>query len=472
MSVQPSITDPSNALEKLAVFVNETNFCLTEKSHISVRDALIDTLGCIIVGMKEDNTKKAIDAVQEWGKGTAPLFGYNLSLSPPWAAFVNATAGHSLDFDDWESPGNTHLSVVLFPSLLAVASTRPTSGRELVDAYVAGFEVVARLGEAMNFDHYSMGWHSTATLGAIGAAASVARLLGLDARKTANAMSIAASQASGYTCQFGSDAKPLQAGFAAKAGVVAAKLAESGLCGQTHVFDADNGLKALMSHGDSDRFNRPFINFPGGELAIEQYGLAVKAYPCCGYTHRLIDCAVMIQKIPGFDPVEINTVTASLPDFHSNILPFQQPESRTEALFSVPFCVALTLLGRAPTLVEINQESWTDPMVMELIKKVEKVSRTPNNTALNYDPDDPDWVKVVMKDGTVHQTENTFPLGSPENKMTSDQIMEKFVLNAATATNHSDKLHIDMSGLRQWSCLPDVNDLLSDLSSDVVIASV
>ncbi|NKB64632.1 MAG: hypothetical protein GKR95_21785 [Gammaproteobacteria bacterium] len=473
MSSESSTSCSLNALQKLATFVSEKDFHLTPDSQVSIRDALIDTLGCIVVGMKEDSAAKALLGVQDWGMGSSTVFGTGITLAAPWAAFVNATAGHSLDFDDWESPGNTHISVVLIPALLAVASTKETSGRDILIAYAAGFEVIARLGEAMNFDHYAMGWHSTATLGAIGAAASVAKLLGLTAEETANALSIASSQASGYTCQFGSDAKPLQAGFAAKSGVFAAKLAKSGLNGQTHVFDAPNGLKTLMSHGDTQRFNRPFEEFPWETLAIDQYGLAVKAYPCCGYTHRLIDCAIQIRKNSEFDPMEVKSVTASLPDFHSNILPFQQPANRSEALFSAPFCIAVTLLGRIPTLLEIHRRAWEEPVVKELISKVTKVARVPANPALNYDAIDPDWVEVLMNDGTVHRAEVAFPLGAPENRMSSEQIMDKFMLNAKIASNlksnSPESFYLNVTSLLKWTDSEDINILLDEVNNSFII---
>ena len=241
------MTHPADApaIIRLSDFIAEACLPLDAAIRATVRAALIDTLGCILAGAQRPVARQTRQAISNWGSGSSEVFGTGLHLAPPWAAMANAVAGHSVDFDDWELPGNTHPSVILFPAMLAVAAERPTRGEEIVDAYLVGFEVIARLGEAVNFEHYDRGWHSTATLGPISAAAAVARLLGLDRNRVAHALSIAVSQAAGYTCQFGSDCKPLQAGFAAKAGVVAASLAAHGLTGQPHVLDAPHRFQCI-----------------------------------------------------------------------------------------------------------------------------------------------------------------------------------------------------------------------------------
>ena len=282
-------------LETLAHFVAEQTFQPDTATAEVARDALIDTLGCIVVGSRQPvsvNTRKTVSA---WGEGPAQLFGTPLKLSPPWAALANGVAGHSLDFDDWEIPGNSHPSITILPALLAVAATRPVTGKEFVDAYLAGFEVIARLGEAVNFEHYDEGWHSTATLGAYGAAAGVARLLKLNPIRTAHAISISFSQAVGYTKQFGSNAKPLQAGFAAKAGVLSGSLAANGLTGQAWILDHPRGFISLMGNGDTSRFPAALAKL-GESLALTDWGLVVKPYPSCGYTHRVIDCALELRE--------------------------------------------------------------------------------------------------------------------------------------------------------------------------------
>ena len=215
--------------------------------------ALADCFGCILAGAQTEVAGRAQTALGPLAAGEAPLYGTAATLSAPHAALVNAVAGHALELDDWEEPGNTHPSVVLLPALLAAAQRHRVSGRRLLAAYAVGAEVIMRLGEAVTLDHYSRGFHATASLGAVGAAAAVARPSGLDPGQAGHAMAIVASQAIGYTAQFGSNAKPLQAGFAARAGVEAAAFAAAGATGQAGALDGPRGFAGLLGQHSEDR---------------------------------------------------------------------------------------------------------------------------------------------------------------------------------------------------------------------------
>ncbi len=148
------------------------------------RLAVLDSLGCMLVGAGDPVAKSVRRTVAHWGEGACTLVGTDRHAPAPWAALANGTAAHALDFDDYEDPGATHASAVLVPALFALGEERQASGRDLLDAYIVGLEVIVRLGAAVNLSHYHRGWHATATLGAIGAAAASARLLKLDAKGT------------------------------------------------------------------------------------------------------------------------------------------------------------------------------------------------------------------------------------------------------------------------------------------------
>ena len=451
------------AISQLADFISEAPREYDAGVRTSVQMALIDTLGCALAGARQPWVHQMRDTVADWGFGPCTVLGSTLKLSPPWAAMINATASHALEFDDWEIPGNTHPSAVLFPALLSVAAGRPTSGAAVLDAYVVGFEVIARLGEAVNFEHYDQGWHSTATLGAIGASAAVARLMGLEHERIMHALSLAACQSVGYTCQFGSHAKPLQAGLAAKSGVIAASLAAGGVAGQLHVLDGASGFNALMGHGDEVRFAKPFERL-GKPLALIEHGLIFKPYPSCGYTHRLVQCALEVRSRPGLKTDEIIKVEASLPDFHAAILPFHTPSNRSEARFSAPFCIALALARGHLTLDDFDGAAWSDPTINRLNAVTTLQVRRPKNPELNYDPADPDWLIVHTRDGSAHHAQCVYPLGAPQNPLPMEQILRKFEANAtAQCTNsvHSGLL----DELKMWVEVSDVVSIVDRLSN-------
>ena len=193
-----------------------------------IEDSFIDILGCVLSGNRSPEAAALLAAARDLGDGPAPVLGVGARLAAPQAAFVNASASHLEEMDDWEAPGNTHPSAVIWPAIWALAAIRPVSGDQALRAYAAGFETIARLGEAVNFDHYNRGWHSTATLGAAGAAAATGAAMQLDGDRMAAAIGLALTQASGYAEQFGSVVKPMQAGFAARDGLSSAMMAAAG----------------------------------------------------------------------------------------------------------------------------------------------------------------------------------------------------------------------------------------------------
>ena len=157
-----------------------------------------------------------------------PSSGTTQSAQIADAAFATGTATHALDYDDTTDPLHGHPSAPLVPALLALAEARGSSGAALIDAFVIGFEVEANLGSALGMSSYRHGWHQTATAGTPAVAAACARLMGLNAEQTTNALGIAVSLAAGSRQNFGTMTKPLHVGNAARSGLQAALLAERG----------------------------------------------------------------------------------------------------------------------------------------------------------------------------------------------------------------------------------------------------
>ncbi|MBO9433347.1 MmgE/PrpD family protein [Ruegeria sp. R13_0] len=445
------------ALECLARFVAENVLTPDQATTAILRDGVIDTLGCMIVGAKTDVAQRCLSAAAHMGGGGGPsrVVGSSECFSRPHAAFLNEVAGHALDFDDWEIPGNTHPTVVLLPALLAVAE-RNTSGEDLVRAYLAGFEVIARLGEALNFEHYDAGWHSTATLGALGAAAGCARLMGLNPTETTRAMSLACSSAAGYTCQFGSNAKPVQAGFAARAGVEAACLAKAGLSAQPHMLDHPSGLAALMGGFNADRLEQA-LQKTGTSYALSEHGLVLKPWPSCGYTHRIMTCALAIRA--RIQAEEISQVILHMPDFHAAILPFRSPKSRAEALFSAPFVVSIGLLEGDLTLADLESEAWKRPPISELIVRCDLRPFSPKRPDLNYSPEDPDRIEVILRTGERIEECCVYPVGAPDIPMTQRDVLAKFKANLGQMFEANARCTVWIAKLQDWPQAPSVLDL-------------
>lgn len=440
----PGLRD-THLISQLAEFVAASSPLTDTRLFDIIRDSVIDTFGCILVGAGEEVSCLSRAALDQAAGGDRPVYGSAMSARPESAAFLNAVAGHALDMDDWEIPGNSHASVVMLPALLAAADTE-LSGKDLCQAFVMGFEVIARLGEAINFEHYARGWHTTGTLASIGAAAAVSRLWSLDAARTANAISLAVSRAAGLTRQFGSHAKALQAGFAAENGLGAARLARAGLGGQPHVLEGEQGYFALTAHGDPRRHRIPFTRL-GKRLALDEYGQVLKPYSSCGYTHRVIDCARQLFQT-GIDSSQIASIRIELPDFHAAILPFLQPQNRREALFSLPFCAAMGLLHGDLCLDDLDRERWREAEVQALIAISEISPFVPARPQMNYDPLEPDRLTLVLKNGEKLVAEEQYPRGAPQNPLSLDEVMAKFVDNSSRFRIPSEA---DIDNLAGWT---------------------
>ncbi len=459
-----SVTDaaePKPAIVQLAGFVAETDFQPSPATVGLVRMALVDTFGCFLSGSGQPVARMAQAAFAEFGPAAASVFGTPLRTETSKAAFLNAVAGHALEFDDWEMVGNTHPSNVLFAAILAAAGEKAVSGKAVIDAYLAGFEVIARLGEAINFEHYDQGWHATGTLGAIGAAAAVARLQALDAGKTAHALSIATSRAVAFTGQFGSETKPLQAGFAAEAGIVAVTLAAQGLTGRPEILDSQKGFFALTGHRDTARHASAMAKI-GTVLALEEHGLVFKLYPSCGYTHRLIDCAVEIFKTVGPKPEDIRKVVLHLPKLHAAVVPFKQPRNRSEALFSLPFCISLALKKGDVSLSDMDSECWNDPDIRTMIEKMQIIPFAQKRPDLNYAPEDPDRLEITLVDGSRHAVSVVYPEGSPPNPASDQRLIDKFMATAKLgSTLPEPQMKEALGRMLAWPSADDVHRCLT-----------
>ncbi|MDH3220296.1 MAG: MmgE/PrpD family protein [Gammaproteobacteria bacterium] len=446
------------ALQRIANYISRTPIKPGAQSLGFVRAALTDIYGCMLAGAGQPvarNTRQAlINCGQINEHAHARIYGTTCHATPGAAAMANAVAGHALEFDDWEVPGNTHISVLLFPAILAASCDRALSGQDAIAAYLAGYETIARIGEAINLEHYEQGWHATATIGTIGVAASVSRLMGLDGEQTANALAIATSRALGYNAQFGSEAKPLQVGFAVEGGLVAAHLAATGLTGQPHMLEHATGMVALMGHRFSDRIETAMARI-GQAPAIDHYHIVFKPWPSCGYTHRIMTGMLELRS-RGIDPAAIDQLELHLPDLHAGILPFRHPKNRSEALFSLPYCAATILLRGDMTVADLDNQGWRDEDIRQLIDKTSVTGFAPNRPELNYDPEQPDRVVATMGDA-IHAVNIPYPLGSPQKPMSENRHFRKFQMNTGLDETRAQAL---WERLGTWPSAANIHDLL------------
>lgn len=273
------------------------------------RTTIVDFLACALGGANDRSTL-LVSKVLGVG-GTVALIGQSGKADPFSAALINGHAAHVLDYDDVHGSVRGHPTIAIIPALLSVAAESNVSAHGFIAAYIVGLETMARLGLAMGTKHYETGFHATATLGTIGAAAAIAHLLKFDATTTAIALGLAATQSAGLRLQFGFDAKPLHAGFAARAGLTAARLAEAGFHGAPDFIDNANGFFKAFAFGAQD-LSRVSQGW-GAPWQIIVPGPTLKAFPCCTAAHPVAVGALALRHENALQPDQIASVSITFP---------------------------------------------------------------------------------------------------------------------------------------------------------------
>jgi len=402
-----------------------------EAAWESAHRQFIDIVAVTIPGAAEPATRRVFATVKDWGAGPATAIGTGQRLAAPWAALVNGTAAHALDFDDNFDPAKAHATAVLAPAIIALAEQEGASGRDCLDAYIAGLQILGRVGQGVNPAHRNRGWHATATVGAIGAAAACARLLRLDAGQAGFALSIATSMAAGFMSQFGTMTKPLHAGLAAKAGIVAAGLARAGIDAGLATLDGPHGMNRLMvgpdyeqlrdtlthvEHGQNLRFETASVGDP---LLILSSGLKVKRFPNCGSAHRAMDGLLALKERHGFEAGDVAAIHVRAPVTHLNNLMYADPIDALEAKFSLEYGLAVALLSGNCTLADFTDAAAMRPDVRAIYPRIH---RHPVDKAEGEFPTE---VEVVMADGRRLETAVPMPAGSLAAPFTLDHYWAK-----------------------------------------------
>src|SRR6202790_2520896 len=273
--------------QELGRFVANLSFERLPPEAVEIaRTGFIDTIATMIAGAHDPAPQLLRKGLQP-ATGAASLYFSGERAPAPEAAWINGTAGHALDYDDVAALRG-HPSTVLVPAILAEGEALGASGRDMLAAYVAGYETWAELARRDPGHHHRKGWHPTGIFGPIGAAAACASLRRLDAPRATCALALAASQSSGIMANFGTMTKPFHAGRSAHSGLMAARLAEVGFTASADALEHPQGfLSAVSPEGKADR-DGPTPGL-GAEWQIVKQGLSIKKYPACYCTHRALD---------------------------------------------------------------------------------------------------------------------------------------------------------------------------------------
>lgn len=333
------------------------------------KQCVTDFLAVTLAGTRESGSK-AVAAELLDGRGSegpSTLIGLSERASALDAALINGMAAHALDYDDVSLPMSAHASVVILPALLALAEKRKASGRQVLEAFVAGYEAGSRIGMYMAPTHYDSGFHGTGTIGTFAAAAACAHLMQLDADRTERAIGIAAAQAAGIRSMFGTDCKPLHAGKGAFNGLFAVLLAARDFTAATGSVECANGFAA--THAGARNGAGAFAEPPGGFFLRQNL---FKYHAACYMTHAAANAITETMEANALSPDAVERIIVTADQSLNNVCNIPNPDTGLGMKFSLRTVAALSMLGRDTSrLSSFTDNAAADPSIAQARERVE-----------------------------------------------------------------------------------------------------
>lgn len=386
------------------------------------RIGILDTVGVLLAGSTHENVSILKTALMP-GAGPCLIFGTEQRCGPLDAAMINGTAAHVLDYDDSHSNLHGHPSVAILPALLATAEMKGCDGRELIRAYIAGFETQSRLGRGVSRYQYTHGWHPTTTIGIFGVVGACSVLLGLSEAQSVHAFSIATHMASGIKSNFGTMTKSLGVGQAARNGLLAVQLARGGFTGGEKAFEHHHGYFNVFNgeaHYDVSRIFDAWAS----PLCIVDPGIKQKRYPCCYACLAPVDGIEKLVRDHGLTADQVVRIECSTHPIRAPHINVQDPKSGLDAKFSVHYCLSRALLNGRLTIADFEGDAFKDPRARELMRKVE---------FSGYADDNPNGAKLQVHttDGRVLGIEIEKAQGASYQHALSDELVREKFLDCA-----------------------------------------
>ena len=391
------------------------------------RRTLLNCLAAALGGCRDAAIEHAIAVLGRFsGPPQASVLGRAERLDALSAAFVNGASANVLDYDDTHLPTVIHPAAPVVPALLSFSQLHRVSGKDFLEALILGIEVECRIGNAITPWHYARGWHITSTCGVIGAAAGVARLMRLDAERTAAALGLAANQACGVIESLGSMAKSVSVGSAPRNGLLAALLAERGFSAAPHTLEGERGFLQVFGH-------EPDLSLVTKDLGShwESARNTYKPYPCGIVLHPVIDALLDLKTTHHLAMEPVKTVSIRGNPLLRQRTDRRHPASGREAQVSAQHAAAVCLAYGAAGIAQFTDACAAEPRLQAFGERVALV----DDAAL---PVEAAAVEVLLKDGRRLSAEVREALGSLAKPMSDAQLEAKLRSLAAHGAPRCD----------------------------------
>ncbi|MBU2531966.1 MAG: MmgE/PrpD family protein [Alphaproteobacteria bacterium] len=399
---------------------------ITPRARTWAKHALLDWVAVTLAAKDEPLVAMLVEelAVDQPGRCTVVGQGYSTNLLN--AALINGAASHALDYDDVARAVHGHPSVPVVPVVLALGEELGSTGRDILDAFVVGVEIECRIGDMTNGGHYQQGFHATGTIGTLGAAAAAAKLMKLDADATARALAIAASQAAGLKCNFGTMVKPFHAGKAASNGLLAARLAARGFTANPNALETSQGFVAVLC----PEFESAPIEPDPASFEIEK--TLFKYHAACYSTHAMLEAIRDMRDRHGITLDDFDSMQLYVHTRHAGNCSIPDPETGLQVKFSLGHLAAMGFDGvDTGPLESYTAENANDPRYVAARR----------NVAIDYNETrDRMTARLVVKTRDGRTLVGEGDVGRPASDLDQqwEKLAAKFFAIAAAALGSAD----------------------------------
>lgn len=427
----------------------------------TARRLLLDISGLCVAARNTDYVNAVLNS---WdGSGDVTLIGHERTLDAAGSALINGTAAHGEDYDDTFEGTPVHAGAVVVPATLAACERYDGSGQDLLKGIVIGAELMCRMALVTPTAIHRAGFHPTAVIGTLGAAAAVSAALRLTPNQFAQALGIAGSMASGiieYLAE-GTSTKRLHPGWAAHSGIRAALMARAGFSGPRTVMEGQHGFFYAFSNDDVTPNFKPLDDALGDFWLTPR--IAFKPYACGTMAQPFIDCAIKLRERINPPVDEISAITCKVGEgtVHRLWEPLaekQQPTTPYSAKFSVPYCIAVALIDGAAGLQQFSEEKVRDEQVLAIARKINYQIDPENEYPSNYSG----HLQVTLTDSSSIEVEQPHLRGGAREPLSNTELLEKFNANVrygGWSADQAQACHKTLAELFETDKLSDLNAL-------------
>lgn len=399
---------------------------LTPFSVEMVKRCILDWLGVCVGGSQ---TKPAVILRNVLPKGNckeATVFaGAEQKASVYEAAMLNASASHCLDFDDLHNPSIIHLACVVVPGALAIAEKEGKSGKELLAAVCAGYEAGARVGESVIPESYFF-WHTTGTAGIFGTAAAAANILGLDSQQTVMCYGSAGTQAAGLWefLKEGAMSKALHAGKSTYGGVLSAYLSQAGFTAASKILEGEKGFcRAMVAEPHLEKLTE---GLDYSSLKIDNNSF--KPYPCCKHSHAALYAIQELCRENQIKPAAVAAVKIYINNITDYLINNPHPQTPYGCKFSLQYCAAAMLQTGKVVVGSFADDVINNTDIRSVMERVSVIKDAEQEAVHAQDPSKlASKVTIELVDGQAYSMQVDYPKGDPQNMLTWDETVGKFM---------------------------------------------